>query len=241
MAYHTDRSTHVTLCDHAIAWGKENGIKIPERGDGWGEEWRTFYDAWYKFAFADFAPERPYNYMLHTLRKSQRRNEMLLSERQKFGPMACAWLETLPGIIRDTSYDFKIDTIYGPLSISAYDHEVMTRFDDAEQAMPCTHSHTGKWNHYHFSVSSDRITAMDLLEYFQRLLIPLLKQKPVVQFPLRILYHGDEGKVLALVLEMHKGFKSYWIEDSAGKKLTKPAFYAPEAIRLIVEKTGYGF
>lgn len=168
-------SNTMTMADHAKAWGRKQGLQVPEHGS---PEWREFYDAWHKFAFADFAPARPFFYMLSTYRRSSKRNEMTLKERQKFGPMACEWLASLPGAIRDQSYDFKVDTIYGPLAISAYDHSIMCRFADEELAMPCTMSRTGKWNHYYFDVSNSRITAQQLLDYFAGRLVPILKQKP---------------------------------------------------------------
>jgi hypothetical protein len=54
--------------------------------------------------------------------------------------------------------------------------------------------------------------------------------------PEKIPYTTDAGKEAVLVIDRHRGHKSYWVEDAQGKKITKPAFYNEDAVRLIREK-----
>jgi len=48
---HKEHTLSVTTADHAEAWWKEEGNKVPKRNT---KEWDEMYVAWHTYAFASF-------------------------------------------------------------------------------------------------------------------------------------------------------------------------------------------
>ncbi len=111
-------------------------------------------------------------------KRRPRRGEMTFKERRRFGPLACAWLESI-GATRHEHYDFAVETKCGTLGITPYDNCVFCRFDDVPRAAGITGQPIGpgKWNHHHFEAMIEcgtRPTADDLLRHFRQRLEPIL-------------------------------------------------------------------
>lgn len=116
--------------------------------------------------------QKPYSYEHITYDRftaRPKRHQMTFGERRKFGPLACAWLESI-GAARGDMYDFTLATPYGPWHLTPYDDWIATRFDDPARAAPITGGPpwgNGKWNWHYFEVSDRRITAAELFAFMQ--------------------------------------------------------------------------